>query len=120
MQLGLSGRNINFHKEDFFGLKPNQSVIQIGNGKENGTIRTDFFKSPIMYSGSIICQFDKKEKMYAFKLTEKEGDEELYLLYGSTGEEIFTEAVFSIKSRVTGKISSYMRFYKPEFKIVNV
>ena len=45
--LGMSGNNISFYDEEFFSLKPNESIIQIGNGKNNGTIRTDKFSYPI-------------------------------------------------------------------------
>lgn len=37
----------------------------------------------------------------------------MYLIYGSTGEEIFTEAAMSIKKK-----TGYVRFYKPIFKKV--
>lgn len=108
--LGLSGENIQFVKEDFFGLKVGEKVTQIGNGKENGTIRTDKFKYPLLYVGSIICEYSKSEKMFAFKLPYKINDEHIYYLYGSTGLEIYTECILS---SITG--SSYMRFYKPFF-----
>ena len=67
--LGMSGNNISFYDEEFFSLKPNESIIQIGNGKNNGT----------------------------------------------TGSEIFTEAVFSNKDRITGKTTAYLRFFAPNF-----
>lgn len=66
-RLGMTGQNISFTNEVFFGLNVGEKIVQIGNGKENGTIRTDLFNSPIEYVGSIICQFEKPEKMYAFK-----------------------------------------------------
>ncbi len=113
--LGMTGQNLHFKKEDFFGLKPEESIIQIGNGKENGTIRTDLFEFPIKYVGSIICQFDKPEKMFAFLLPQKIDDEDIYLLYGTTGNEIFTEALLSKKDRTTGQTTGYMRFYAPVF-----
>ncbi|HAF33554.1 hypothetical protein [Sphingobacterium multivorum] len=117
--LGMVGQNLSFKKEDFFGLKPEESIIQIGNGKENGTIRTDRFEFPIKYVGSIICQFDKPEKMFAFLLPKKIDDEDIYLLYGTTGSEIFTEALLSKKDRTTGKTTGYMRFYAPVFTKAN-
>lgn len=113
--LGMSGRNILFNKEEFFGLKPDEFIIQIGNGNENGTIRTDKFQYPIRYVGSIICQFDKQEKMFAFLLPEKIDNEDIFLLYGKTTNEIFTERVFSMKDRFTGETTSYLRFYFPFF-----
>ncbi|MEA4981439.1 MAG: hypothetical protein VB066_01850 [Paludibacter sp.] len=114
-QLGLSGQNILFENEGFFGLNPGDKITQIGNGKENGTIRTDKFPFACEYVGSIICQFEKPENMFAFKIPEKNNEDDMYFIYGSTGTEIFTEAVFSMKDRLTGKISGYMRFYAPEF-----
>lgn len=64
--LGMSGNNISFYDEEFFSLKPNESIIQIGNGKNNGTIRTDKFSYPIKYVGSIFIQFNKKKKCLLF------------------------------------------------------
>ena len=113
--LGMSGNNISFYDEEFFSLKPNESIIQIGNGKNNGTIRTDKFSYPIKYVGSIFIQFNKKEKMFAFLLLDKVNNESIYLLYGTTGSEIFTEAVFSNKDRITGKTTAYLRFFAPNF-----
>jgi hypothetical protein len=113
--LGMSGNNISFYDEEFFSLKPNESIIQIGNGKNNGTIRTDKFSYPIKYVGSIFIQFNKKEKMFAFLLPDKVNNESIYLLYGTTGSEIFTEAVFSNKDRITGKTTAYLRFFAPNF-----
>lgn len=114
-RLGLSGQNILFNKEPFFGLNPNESIIQIGNGKENGTIRTDKFSFPVKYVGSFICQFDEPEKMFAFMLPEKINNEDIFLLYGSTGCQIFTESVFSMQDRHTGKTTGYVRVYAPDF-----
>lgn len=113
--LGMSGNNISFYDEEFFSLKPNESIIQIGNGKNNGTIRTDKFSYPIKYVGSIFIQFNKIEKMFAFLLPDKVNNESIYLLYGTTGSEIFTEAVFSNKDRITGKTTAYLRFFAPNF-----
>lgn len=45
----------------------------------------------------------------------KDNEEDIFFLYGSTGSEIFTEAVFSMKDRSTGKRTGYMRFYDPTF-----
>lgn len=109
-RLGMTGKDIDFLNEDFFGLKPSESVRQIGNGKENGTMRTDNFAYDLKYVGAIICQFSKPEKMYAFELPEKNNDENIYFLYGTTGNEIFTEAVYSRKQK-----TSFMRFYAPVF-----
>jgi len=120
--LGMAGKHILFGNEKFFGLNPGDCVTQIGNGKNNGTIRTDKFHYPVMYVGSIICQFHAPEemaapeKMFAFKVPEETEDgESIYLLYGSTGHEIFTEYRYCEKDRTTGKPASYVRFYKPEF-----
>lgn len=108
-RLGLTGKNV-FTDEDFFDLKVGDQITQIGNGKNNGTIRTDLFTNPIKYVGSIMCEFDKPEKMYAFQIAETD----MYILYGSTGQEIFTEEIYS-RDKKTGKASSYVRFYSPEF-----
>ena len=119
--LGMAGKDIKFKNEKFFELNPGDCVIQIGNGKNNGTIRTDKFHYPVMYCGSIICQFHAPEemavpeKMFAFNVQESEDGESIYVLYGSTGHEIFTEYRYCKKDRTTGKPASYVRFYKPEF-----
>lgn len=107
-RLGLSGNNIQFEKEPFFELNPDDEVLQIGDGRENGCIRTDKFNSPIKYMGSIILKFDKEEKMFAFKISGHEYDFDVFFLYGSTGLEVFTEAKYTKKL-------SYMRFYAPVF-----
>ncbi|MBQ0907500.1 hypothetical protein KBJ98_02160 [Flavobacterium sp. F-328] len=109
-RLGMSGANINFLNEEFFGLKPGELINQIGNGKENGTIRTDKFKYTLKFVGAIMCEFKKPEKMYAFELPEKLNNECIYFLYGTTGSEIFTEEVYSKKQK-----KSFMRFYAPVF-----
>lgn len=118
-RLGMSGENISFSDKPFFGLKVGERVVQIGDGRENGTIRTDSFAYPLKYVGSIILQFDEQEEMFAFQLPEKVDNKEyVYLLYGTAGNEIFTEAVFSKKDRVSGETTSYVRFYAPVFKTV--
>lgn len=109
-RLGLQGNNIEFTKEPFFGLQPGTKITQIGNGKENGTIRTDVFEQPLTYVGSVIVQFSKKEKMFAFQLDCKVDNENVYFLYGKTKYEIFTETGNKTNNE------SFMRFYKPEFK----
>lgn len=117
--LGLSGQNISFQKEDFFSLKAGTFVTQIGNGKSNGTIRTDSFSFPVEYVGSIVCKFNKEEKMFAFKLPIQDNNDDFFLLYGSTGLEIFTEHELAKKDRLTKKRTSYVRFYAPIFKTQN-
>jgi hypothetical protein len=94
--LGMSGNNISFYDEEFFSLKPNESIIQIGNGKNNGTIRTDKFSYPIKYVGSIFIQFNKR-KMFAFLLPDKVNNESIYLLYGTTGSRFLQKLYFQIK-----------------------
>lgn len=112
-RLGLSGQGLKFEKEALFGLEPGQKVIQVGDGRETGTFRTDILRFPIEYVGSIICQFLNQEKMYAFRIIETGGiKEDLFFLYGSTGHELFTECMPGPKAR------PYVRFYKPTFKIV--
>lgn len=119
-RLGITGNDIPFIEKDFFGLKVGESVIQIGNGKENGTIRTDNFSFPIKYVGMVICQFDKAEEMYAFMLSEQNEGKDLFFIYGKSENEIFTEAVYSKKDRTTGKPTGFLRFYEPVFiKAVN-
>jgi hypothetical protein len=112
--LGMSGNNISFYDEEFFSLKPNESIIQIGNGKNNGTIRTDKFSYPIKYVGSIFIQFNKKEKCLLFycqiKLIMK-----VSICFTEQLVAIFTEAVFSNKDRITGKTTAYLRFFAPNF-----
>lgn len=110
-QLGIIGTNIEFINEDFYGLKVGESIIQIGDGRENGTIRTDVFKYHITYSGAIVCKFKEEEKMYAFKMPVLFNEQSVFLLYGDTGCEIFTEVATNKK-----RTNSYMRFYKPVFK----
>lgn len=102
-RLGLSGTNLLFNNEYFFGLKVGSKIIQIGNGKENGCIRTDNFKQPVIYVGTIICEFASKEKMFAFKYPDKIENEDIFFLYGTTESQIFTEH------------RDYVRFYAPEF-----
>lgn len=116
--LGLSGQNLEFVNEDFFGLKVGTFITQIGNGKNNGTIRTDTFAYPLEYVGAILCEFKEKEKMFAFKLPSKVSNEDVFLLYGSTGLQIFTEHTFSSKDRLTTKRTSYLRVYEPIFKAI--
>lgn len=117
-RLGMLGVDSECTPEEFFNLYPNSKVIRIGCGKENGTIRTDRFTEPITYIGSVMFDFGKgAEKLYAFRTDDIVDSKNAYLLYGSTGSEIFTEAVYSYKNRTDGKISSYVRFYKPEFEL---
>ncbi|HHT23142.1 MAG TPA: hypothetical protein GXZ87_07525 [Bacteroidales bacterium] len=109
-RLGMSGTNIQFQNEDFFTLKVGDMVRKIGDGREHGLKRTDEFVEPIEYVGSIICQFSEKEKMYAFRLPQIINNENLYLLYGKTDSEVFTESIYSPKGK-----KSYVRFYEPNF-----
>lgn len=112
-RLGMSGNDIQFENEILFGLVPGTKIIQIGDGRENGTIRTDCFDFPVTYRGSLMVQFEKLEKMYAFQLECQVDDEDIYLLYGSTEYEIFTEA--GNKTNNKGR----MRFYAPVFTEFN-
>ena len=109
-RLAIIGDEIPFKKEPLFGLLPGTLINQIGNGKDNGCIRTDEFAYPVKYVGSIICDFQEKEKMYAFELPVKHDNKNIYLIYGSTGKEIFTEDTYSKKEK-----TAYVRFYKPNF-----
>lgn len=110
--MALIGEELHFNNEKFFNLNPNTPIIQIGDGRDNGTIRTDKFICPIIYRGSIKIEILSGEKLFAFELSNKPNH---YLLYGSTGSEIFTEAINAWKDRITKKPSGYLRFYKPEF-----
>lgn len=104
----LIGNEIQFENEQFFGLQPGSEIIQIGNGKENGTIRTDKFVNPIKYVGSIEIDGEKK---FAFHLPSKMLEDKSinhYLLYFKTEYEIGLD--------VYSKSKHYVRWYKPEFK----
>lgn len=111
-RLGISGKDIEFMDIDFFGLKVGQKIVQVGDGRNNGSFRTDSFKCPVEYVGGLVCEFDKPEKMFAFKILENIENEDVFLLYGSTGSEIFTEAIYSREKK-----ESYVRFYQPVFFI---
>ena len=113
-RLSLIGQNLKFKQENFFDLIPGTIVTQIGDGRNTGTYRTDTFKNPVIYMGSIVYQFDEKETLYAFQLKPKHKNNNLYLLYGSTGDEIFTEELTNNQNK-----NSYMRYYTPQFKILN-
>ena len=63
--------------------------------------------------------FNKEEKMFAFKLPIQDNNDDFFLLYGSTGLEIFTEHELAKKDRLTKKRTSYVRFYAPIFKTQN-
>ena len=109
--LALSGDDFTFNDEPFFGLMPGDKITQIGDGRENGCIRTDKFIKPVQYVGSIDVQFQEVERMYAFEFFEKGTDgKPLYLIYGSTGAEIFTECLCYVKDK-----TGYLRFYEPVF-----
>ncbi len=115
-RLGIFGNDIQFLSEEFFSLKVGSFINQIGEGKETGTNRVDRFIEPIKYVGAIqITQFEYDEKMYAFELKHKRNGEKLYLLYGTTGLEVFAEEAYSNTNK-----GVYMRFYKPIFKTVKL
>lgn len=110
---GLSGNDLQFEKEDFFGLKPGAAVIQIGDGRENGCVRTSEFEYPVIYKGSIMVDFGNDiRKMYAFFVKKMNG-EDVYFIYGSTGMEIYNENITNLK---TGAF--VCRWYKPQFTTI--
>lgn len=99
---------IDFTKESFFSLSPDTYVIQIGDGRENGSFRTDLFVQPFKYVGSFIGRFESK--YFAFQVPQNmlPANSELhYLLYESTGKEIIRRE------------KSYNRFFSPVFTIAN-
>lgn len=108
--LGMIGKNIKFKNEPFFNLQVGSFINQIGDGRRTGVIRTDIFYNPVKYVGSILCDFSYTEKFYAFDTGVISNENNVYLLYGSTGDEIYTEAKTSKKGK-----DSYLRFYKPIF-----
>jgi hypothetical protein len=111
-RLGFYGKDVFFCNEELYGLKVGTDVISIGCGKENGTIRTDYFSLPVKYMGSLMCNFtNNSEKMFAFKSPIKHKEFDIYYLYGDTGHELFTEAIYSKVRNL-----SFVRFYKPVFK----
>lgn len=99
---------IDFKKENLYGLEPDTPVLQIGNGKENGCIRTDYFVKPFYYVGSFIGINDDGDcKYYAFRIPEDmlpKKSEPHYLLYEDTGHELCRHR------------KDYTRFLKPIFK----
>ncbi|NPD48080.1 hypothetical protein [Lentimicrobium sp. S6] len=104
--LAVKGQ-IDFKKEDFFSLKPSSYVTQIGDGRETGSYRTDFFTQPFKYVGSFNDTRDSEEyKYYAFQVPVNmlpENSEPHYLLYESTGVEILR------------RTKSYVRFFAAVF-----
>lgn len=112
--LGIRGNDIVFENKDFFDLKVGEQIIQVGDGRENGCWRTDTFKYPLEYVGSINLQFSKLELWFAFLLPDKLDNENVYLIYSRTNEEIFADCYYST-DRQTKKASSYIRFYVPTF-----
>ena len=106
--LAVTG-NIAFEEKPFFGLPPNTMVKQIGDGRENGCVRTDVFREPFKYVGSFKASpTDVENEFFAFEIPENWHNmaEPVYLLYGSTGSEVVRET------------KDYYRFIKPEFKTI--
>lgn len=101
-------------KEPFFNLKPGDSITQVGDGTNTGTYRTDQFKHPVTYVGAAFLTLPEPELLYLFdthtEIKSMFSISKVYLIYGSTGLEVFTEAIYSRKNHKT-----YMRFYKPVF-----
>jgi hypothetical protein len=110
--LGFISHSVEFKEKPFFSLKPNTLITQIGCGKENGTIRTSNFEPFVIYKGSIVFN---EEELFAFEIPHSKGS---YFLFGKSNEEVFTEAFYSVDKQ-SNQIKTYMRFYKPIFKIFN-
>lgn len=106
--LGAKGK-IDFLQEPFFGIQPGTKILQIGNGRETGCHRTDFFVEPFAYVGSFIASPENEEvKYYAFEVPINmlpDNSESHYLLYESTGSEVLRRR------------TNYDRFISPVFKI---
>lgn len=106
-RLVLTGDNIQFMDIDCYGLKPFSKVLEIGEGRETGCNRIDRFKQYVTYVGGVKI---KGKQWYCFQ--NHCSNERMYLLYGSTGMELFTPLV----SR-NGIVGESNRFYKPIFKV---
>ena len=112
---GLMGKDIIFNLIPFFNLLPNSEVTQIGDGRENGCVRTDFLTSKHKYVGSIIIdglEFFAFEipNHILFEIENLDMTYNYYLLYEKTEHEIFRYRYFGKKSRC------YVRWIKPIFK----
>lgn len=97
---------IEFTDEPFFSLRVGSMVSQIGDGRENGCVRTDRFAAPFEYVGSFKAKLTGVDsKFFAFKIpsTIYENSSPHYMLYGSTGLEVLRERI------------DYVRFMKPIF-----
>lgn len=109
--IGIRG-DVNFTKEPFFSLIPDTYIIQIGDGRENGSFRTDLFVEPFKYVGVFIGKADSGTcKYYAFQVPFNMlpvNSEPYYLLYETTGLEILR------------RTKSYNRFFCPVFKKVGI
>jgi hypothetical protein len=105
--LGAKGK-IDFSQEPFFGIQPDTKILQIGDGRETGCYRTDFFVQPFTYVGSFVATPENEEvKYYAFEVPISmlpDDSESHYLLYESTGSEVLRRK------------TSYNRFITPVFK----
>lgn len=98
--------DIDFVHVPFFDLPVGSMVKQIGDGRENGCIRTDVFTEPFKYVGSFMASpLGVENEFFAFEIPASiyKASEPHYLLYGSTGCEIVRET------------KDYYRFLKPQF-----
>ncbi|MDE5421751.1 hypothetical protein L3073_05990 [Ancylomarina sp. DW003] len=106
--LGATGQ-IDFLQEPFFEIQPDTKILQIGDGRETGCNRTDFFVEPFTYVGAFIAAPEGKDvKYYAFEVPVNmlpDDSEPHYLLYESTGLEVLRRK------------TDYDRFINPVFKI---
>ncbi len=109
---GIKGVDIEFIKEKLFDLEPGVFVTQIGDGRNNGSYRTDNFVQPFQYVGSLKIDMDgEMAKVYCFQVPPEmipTLSEQAYLLYESTEFEILR------------RDKKYMRWMVPIFKTVPI
>lgn len=110
-KLALKGNSLQFNNEKFFTLETGQYVTQIGDGRETGVYRTDFFVEPFLYMGSFEGVDDNGSvKYFAFQIPKSilsilPNNVPHFFLYESTG----LEAMIRTKS--------YIRFFNPKFTL---
>ncbi|MHA3788296.1 hypothetical protein ACX0HA_08820 [Flavobacterium hauense] len=110
--MGIQGINIRFREDKMIGYKPGTKILKIGKGPETRNNAIDIFKLPAVYAGTIMID---NRKYYALQLNQslfKRKDQDYYLLYEITKQQIIRE--------VYKEDGSYelTRFYYPEFKLL--
>lgn len=111
----ICGESVEFEPVDFFGLRPGEEVKSIGDGRENGCVRTDHFTVPHRYVGKINID---GEDNYAFEVPKVitsrgsgvDPEKSYFLLY-----QRLTEEIFCYKHVGDG---FYIRWIKPVFQKV--